>query len=130
MIFKRNADLRSARSQVYLDAFSGGEMRIYDGTMPTTGGGAITTQTLLATIVIPSPAGAVSNGDFVLATPLEDILVDADGLATWARVVDTDNEWVCDFDAGPYNGSAALIVVPQQLYAGGTFRVNSFTIAG
>jgi hypothetical protein len=130
MIFKREETLRAARSQIYLDAFSGGELRVYDGTMPATGGGAITDQVLLATVVLPTPAGSVSNGDFVVAAPLEDLLIDADGIPTWARVVDSLGAWVCDFDAGAAESGAVLIVIPQQLYAGGTFRINSFSITG
>jgi hypothetical protein len=130
MIFKRLETIRAARSQHYLDAFSGGTLLVYDGTMPATGGGEITDQVLLAEIDLPTPSGSVSNGDFVLEPALEDILVNADGIATWVRVLDSLGEWVCDFDAGATESGAALIVIPQQLYAGGTFRLNSFTITG
>lgn len=126
MIIYRNSDIKTARAQIHADALSGGKMRLYTGTMPINGG-AITTETLLIELPFATPAGVVSNGAFVLDAPIEGIAI-ADGVATWARILSSADDWVMDLDAGASGSGAAIVVNPQQIYAGGTIRINQFSL--
>lgn len=112
---------RNARAQVHATLLAGGSIRLYDGAIPT-GGGAVTTQVLLASWTLPNPAGAVDAGEFVLTANLESQVL-ADGIPTWARLLDSTGALIKDMDAGGVGSDACLIVSPAQLYAGGTARI-------
>ncbi len=122
MILTRSAALRDARAQVHLTALSGGKIAFFDGAMPTAGE-AVTTQIMLVEIALPNPAGAVADGVFVLEPNLEAMAV-AEGGVTWARLSDGMGAWLMDMDAGPTGSTAAIIVSPAYLYAGGTLRLE------
>lgn len=122
MIISRSLALRNARATVHLNALAGGSIHAYTGTMPVDGA-AVTDQTLLASWVLSDPSGTVADGEFVLSAGL-DALVMADGVMTWARVLDSSSGWLMDMDTGGAGSGAAIIVSPAQLYAGGTARIE------
>ncbi len=92
------AALRNARLDAIttkMDAGAGaGKLRIYNGTRPATGGAATT---LLAELTLADPsAPAASGGTLTLNAITQDSAADATGTATWARIVDSDGNFVMD----------------------------------
>ncbi len=122
MIVKRSLSLKNARANAHLSAFNGGLIGFYDGAMPTDGE-AITTQTLLCTIALPTPSGTVDAGVFALAPNLEAMVL-VQGIPTWCRITDSASDWVQDMDVGIDGSGAAVIVTPGTLYAGGSLRIE------
>ncbi len=108
-----------------IDAGAGpGKIRIYDGARPATGG-AVTT--LLAELDCSDPsAAAASGGVWTLNAISDDASADADGTATWFRIVDSNNVFVLDGDVG--TAGADLNLNSVALTTGGTVSITSFTI--
>jgi len=122
--------VRNARAQVIadaLDAGSGpGEWRFYTGPQPAAGG-ALTTQTLLATVLLTDPCGTVTDGVLTL-TSAGDVLAAATGIIAWARFTDSAGGFVLDADVGTPGSGAAVTIDNPQVYAGGTVRIVSATL--
>ncbi len=108
-----------------IDAGAGpGKIRIYDGARPVTGGAATT---LLAELDCSDPsAPAASGGVWTLDAISDDVSADADGTATWFRIVDSNNVFVLDGDVG--TAGADLNLNSVGLTTGGTVSITSFTI--
>ncbi len=108
-----------------IDAGAGaGLIRIYDGARPATGG-AVTT--LLAELTCSDPsAAAASGGVWTFDTITDDASADADGTATWFRIVDSNGAFVLDGDVGTSGSDLNLNSV--SLTTGGTVSITSFTI--
>lgn len=92
------AALRNARLDAItakMDAGAGpAKLRIYNGSRPATGGAATT---LLAELTLADPsAPAASGGVLTLNAIVQDSAADATGTATWARIVDSDGNFVMD----------------------------------
>ena len=101
-------------------------LRIYSGTMPATPETAVSTQTLLASVVLPS-SNAFTNTDGVLtAGTIADVSVAITGTATWCRWVKADGTTVIA-DATVGTTDANLILNAVDLGAGATLHVTSFT---
>lgn len=120
--------LRNARLQEIIDrAGNGALLRIYDGTRPATGG-AVTT--LLAELVCgspfaPAPVGGVLTGNAVS----DDASADANGNATWFRVVDSGGTvHVMDGDAGVAGPGVDLVLNRIDFQIGGLVQVSSLVI--
>ena len=120
--------VRNARATAIVNALSGGTLKAYSGTMPTTGGDAITTQTLLGTLTFANPAGTVSAGVLTFTILTDDASVDADGTWTWARCLDSSNAWVMDVDVSNNAGTGVIRLPNITVYAGGVLRVSGGTI--
>lgn len=120
--------LRTARANAIIAVINNGTgpgtMNFYTATQPAKGA-AITSQTLLGTVTFAEPAGTVSNGVLTFSTITDDSLADANGIATWCRVLDGDGAFVMDLtvtnlaDVGPVRMSST------QVYAGGIIHVSS-----
>lgn len=80
-----------------IDAGAGpGLLRIYDGTRPATGGAATT---LLAELTFSDPSYSAASAGAITANPVNsDPAANADGTATWARIVDSNGTFVMDAD--------------------------------
>lgn len=133
MAIKLDTTVRNSRASVIASAIdagsAGGYLRIYNGTRPATGGGAIQTQTLLAqlqfsTTCAPAPQNGILT--FSAITPEDAAL--AGGTATWARIVDSDETFVLDMDVGLTNSSADLKLNSVDIIAGGPVSIVSATI--
>lgn len=113
-----------------LDAGStGGKLKIYSGTQPSAGGSP--SGTLLATLIFPDPsADTYSAGVLTLHEPIADLGV-ADGVATWARLTDSADNWVADCSAGATGSGHPVIInsATAEIYAGGTVSVNAITVS-
>ena len=95
--------------------FDSGYIRVYDGTQPATGGGAITTQVLLAELRFSATAfGSASGGTITANSITSDSSADASGTPSWARVLKSDGSTVI------LDGSAGISNVD--------FLVNAATI--
>jgi len=120
--------LRTARAQKIIDAINAGAgpgtIKFYTATQPAKGA-AITTQTLLGTLTFAEPAGSISNGVLTFDTIVDDSSADADGLATWARVLDGDGAFVMDLTVTDNAGAGPIKMPSTQIYAGGILHVTS-----
>lgn len=129
-MYALSAAVRNARAQVIADAIDGGsgpgEWRFYTAPQPAAGG-ALTTQTLLATVLLTDPCGTVSEGVLTL-TSAGDVLAVATGIIAWARFTDSAGALVLDADVGTLGSGAAVTIDNPQVYAGGTVRIVSATL--
>lgn len=114
-----------------LNAGSGAaKVRIYDGTQATNANTAIGSQTLLAELTLSDPAAAsASSGTLTLSAITNDSSGDASGTATWARVLDSDNNPIFDCDVSATAGSGTLKLNTTTIAAGGPVAITSFTIS-
>ena len=120
--------IRTARATAILTAMDAGSgpavMKFYTATQPAKGA-AITDQTLLGTVTCSDPAGTVTSGVLTLSAISDDSLADADGVATWARVLDSDGAFIMDITVTNNAGTGPIKMVSTQIYAGGIIRVAS-----
>ena len=80
--------------------------------------------TLLCTITLDDPPGAVLNNKLTLTLP-DDALVLVDGQASWARIENGDGNASMDCDVSTAAGSAELKLQTIDLLAGGAVRLIS-----
>lgn len=107
-----------------IDAGAGaGKLRIYSGTRPATGG---TATTLLAELALSDPsAPAATGGTLTFNAVTDDSSADASGLATWFRILDSNDNFVIDGDVGD---AGELNLDDENIVAGGTVSVTSIVI--
>lgn len=128
-----NANARNAMANAFaalFDAAAGspnaGYIRIYDGTQPTNGGDAITTQKLLAELRFGDPAfGSASNGTITANAIARDDSANDTGTASWARLLDGDGNFIADVDVG--TSGATINLNTTSLVSGGPVEITSFT---
>ncbi len=129
MIFDLSLTVRTARAQVIANALDGGsgkaKWRFYTGPKPVAGA-AITTETLLATVLLTDPCGSVTDGALTLTSD-GDVLAVADVVIAWSRFTDSADTYVMDADVTNTAGSGAIKIDNTQVYTGGTIRVVSAT---
>ncbi len=91
--------LRDVRLQaVVAQAGAGALLRLYDGTRPA-GGGAVTSQILIAELTCSASFGTVASGVLTFDALTGDTAADAGGAPKWVRVLKADGTtWVLDFD--------------------------------
>ena len=121
--------VRSARMTAVLNAIDAGSgpgtITVYDGTRPATGA-SITTQTALVVGTLSDPCGTVTNGVITFsAITWADVI--ADGTATWARVRDSDDNFVLDMSAGDI-GTEDLVFNSAALVTGSPIEDNGATL--
>lgn len=116
------------RIQELIDAGAGpGILRIYDGTQPATGGGAITTQVLLGTLTFSDPsAPSAVSGVLTFNVITQDTAADATSTATWARILDSNGVTIFDCDVN--TSGATLNFNTTAFVAGGPIQISSFTV--
>jgi len=106
--------LRNARITLVKTAIDAGSLagllRLYSGTKPAVGA-AITTQVLQCTIAFADPCGTVSGPTltFDAAGSVDGTRVD-DKAITWARVVDSDGNFVADAVVSISGGGGDIII--------------------
>ena len=106
-----------------VDVGSGpGLVRVYDGTRPAPGA-AITTETLLVECTCDDPFAPPTAAGLLEPTLPVTATILADGLATWYRVVDSDDDWVWDGDVG-----VDMIINFPDLVTGEPFDMTSWAI--
>lgn len=118
----RNAWLTTIANAI--DAGSaGGKIKFYGGTRPSTGG---TATTLIGTVTCATTCGTVSNGVLTFASFIEDSSADATDQATWARITDSDDNFVCDCSVG--TSGADINLNSTSITAGGIIRITGGTL--
>ena len=114
------------------DAGAGpGKIRVYDGTKPAGPDTAITTQVLLAELILDDPAFAASAdlnpGAIATAEPVNvDPAANNTGTATWFRALDSNNVAIDDGTVG--TSDADMIVNTTSVVTGVIFTVLGWTI--
>jgi len=95
-----------------------GFLNLYDGTRPSTGG-AVTTQVKLAALRFADPsAGSISGLTLTLLLGAP-VLALKSGIATWARITDSDGNFVADMDVGATGSNKEVELTATQVYEGG-----------
>lgn len=123
--------LRTARVQLLAMAIDTGSdgpatLKIYSGSRPAPGA-AITDQ-LLATLLFTHPCAQTVSGGMLTLKPLAEQLVTGNGIPSWGRISDRDDDFVADLDVGP-TGSGADIQIPAvELFTGAMLRINLATL--
>ena len=109
-----------------------GRLRIYDGAKPADTSVAISTQTLLAELLLSNPAfgaavDAAPGGRATASAITSDSSADASGTATWFRVVDRDSGAVIDGDVSDTGGTGDLKLNSTAISAGAQVSISSWT---
>lgn len=117
----------NAIAQAIVDDLAGGKIRLYSDPVPDGPATAITTQTLIAELGLPNPAGTVSNGEITFGTITPDSNADATGAATWARFLRSDGTTAV-FDAlvGPGLDLDGI----SSITSGQTVAIDSLLLTG
>lgn len=92
-------------------------VRIYGGVRPAQPADTPTSG-MLVEVRLTRPCGNVVGGQLVL-TAMENALITASGLATWARLVNGEDVTAMDLDCSDLAGDGEIRFEQTQLYAGG-----------
>ena len=92
-------------------------VRIYGGGRPAQPADPPTSG-MLVEVRLTRPCGNVVGGQLVL-TAMENALITASGLATWARLVNGEDVTAMDLDCSDLAGDGEIRFEQTQLYAGG-----------
>jgi len=119
----RNSQL-DAVSALIDGGATGGLLKIYDGTRPSTGGAAtnLLAQLTFSTTSAPAAAGGV----LTFSAITDDTSADATGTATWFRVTDSTGSFVLDGDVG--TSGSDLNLNTTAITIGTNVAINPFTI--
>lgn len=120
---------RTARANLHAGWLAGGTLVVYDAGsgVPEHAGIAITDQVALVAFDIPDPSGDVSDGVFT-ADPLAAALIDATGIAAFARAYDSGGGGIGDYDVGGVGSGAAIALDNLNLVEGAYATVVSFVV--
>lgn len=105
-----------------------GTVKFYTGTKPAKPNTAIATQILLGTLTLSDPAGNVSGRNLVFSPITQDSSADATGVATWARLADSNGVAVIDVDVSNVGGGAFLQMNTTSVVMNGPILISSMTI--
>lgn len=103
------------------------QIKFYTGTKPAGPATAITSQTLLGTLVCSDPAVSASGAVVTFASISPDTSADATGTATWARILDGDGTAVIDVDVTNEAGDGVIKLNTTSIVSGGPIQISSFT---
>jgi len=108
---------------------NGGLMKIYTSPQPSTPETAITTQTLLSTVTMGTPAfGTASNGIITANAISQDNNIAQTGTAAWFRLYKSDGTTVIsDGTVGLVSSGSDLEMNSVSLLQGAIFQVGSLT---
>lgn len=126
--------ITAAVANAMLDAGIGvpansGKLRIYTGTQPAAGGGALSGNTLLLEFAMAVDAFPVSAAAILTASAMGAAVATASGTATWYRMVKADGSTVLiDDSVGAPGSGAACIIDNAVVTSGDVVAVVSLTI--
>ena len=110
--------------QILVDADVGaGDLIIYDGTQPATGGAATTA---LATCPLSDPAAPSASAGVLTFSTITADATGVAGTATWFRLTDNSGDFVLDGTVG--TGSEDLVLNTVTITLNANVEVTSFTI--
>ncbi len=107
-----------------------GHLRIYAGTRPASPNDALTTQVLLADLVMSDPAFAATDasGQAAAAAITSDPAADATGTATFFRISDSSGAVIFQGDVTATGGGGDLELVTTAINAGVEVAITSLVI--
>jgi hypothetical protein len=113
-----------------LDAGTGPALiRIYSGTQPANANTALGSQVLLAELECDDPsAAAAASGVLTFGAITAESSAPATGVATWARVLDSDENAIFDCDVSNTAGSGSIKLNTTSIVMGGPVAITSLTI--
>jgi hypothetical protein len=120
--------LRTTRADA-ITTFAGNAstIKIYDGTQPATGGGALSGNTLLATLTCGSPfAAGAATGVLTASAITSDASADATGTASWFRWATSGATYIADGTVG--TSGADLNLNTTSIVAGGVVSISSMVL--
>jgi hypothetical protein len=127
MAIKLSNTARSAAADAVVDLADGGYIRIYDGAQAANPNTAIGSQVLLAELTFGTPAfGAASNGVATANAITQDASANANGTATWFRVLQSNGTTVL-WDGTVSTSGADLNLNSTSIVSGGTVDITSMT---
>lgn len=104
----------------------GGKIKFYDGVRPPTGGAATN---LLATLVFDATCAPNASGGVLTMNPItSDLSADQDGISTWARLTDSDDNFVYDCDVTAVGGGGDIELNTNVLVSGAEVAITLFTL--
>ena len=110
-----------------IDAGTAGLLRIYDGTRPANADTAVGGQTLLAELTMNATSFPAASGGSMTANAItDDSSANANGTASWFRIVDSAGNAVVDGDVGTSGSDLNLNTV--SISAGVTVSVTSLVL--
>lgn len=123
------ASLANSALDTLLANADGGFLDIYDGSQPASVATAITTQVLLASLSLDTPAFAAASGGVATANTITgDASADATGTAAWFRIYESDHTTgVIDGTVGV--GTYDLVVNTTSIIATIIVEITSLTVA-
>lgn len=122
----RNAALNAIRDQIDLGA-GPGKIRVYSGVRPANGA-PVTSQVLLSEHAFSDPSAPTAVNSVLTFSAIASDTAVGTGVATWARVLRSDNTFVADGRAGSLLSSADFRVNNVNVEAGATVNVLSGVI--
>jgi hypothetical protein len=117
----------AALDAAYEPAADSGQIQIYDGTQPAAGGGALSGNTLLATLTLNATAFPSASGGVLTANAITSATAVATSTATWFRMTKSDGTTVL-LDGSVGTSGADLNLNSTSIVSGGNVAVTSFTI--
>jgi hypothetical protein len=104
-----------------------GLLLIYSGTQPAAGGGALSGNTLLATLTMGSPAFGSASAGVLTANNITSATAIATGAASWFRLTKADGVTVL-LDGSIGTAGCDLNLSSTSIISGGTVTVTTFSI--
>ncbi|WP_330473836.1 hypothetical protein [Terrabacter sp. C0L_2] len=123
----RNAAVSAIAGLVDADA-GPGKVLIYDGTIPADAGTAVTTQVLLATVILGDPAYAAPSAGTVTGADPASVNAVASGTAAWFRQTDNSGDVVMDGDVTATGGGGTMTLSTVSLTTGSPVDITSLSI--
>lgn len=105
------------------------QIKFYTGAPPASPASAVTSQTLLGTLVCSDPAVVASGASVTFDTITADASADAGGTAAWARILDGDGNAVIDVDVSNGAGTGVIKLNTTTIVALGLISITSFVFA-
>lgn len=114
-----------------LDAGGSGShatIKVYTGAMPASPETAVTSQTLLGTLICNYPLGTEASGLLTFGAITQDSAADATGVATWARMATGPGTACVDLDVTATGAGGALQMNTTSIVAGGPISITALTL--
>lgn len=113
--------------------FSGGTIRIYNGTVPVDVDASLGSSTVLAELALGTPAfgSAASSGNDIVCTtpaPISDSSANATGTATFFRAFDSSGVLRAQGTAGGTGSGADMILTQPSFVTGGPVEITVITL--
>jgi hypothetical protein len=128
-LVRDSLDMRNAYAQArktMIDAGgAGAKLRLYTLPKPADANTLLSSQVLLAELRFSYPCGVVTNGKLVLSTITSDPSANADGDIEFARLLDSNDNVICDMDVSESSVSGAIKFNSVTVVAGVEVKVIS-----